>query len=132
VLLEERQHSVVQKIGRGDRRLAVIELEGEGPLIDAPNPCRKCCVVSTAITRCRRVRSPIQLRSSDRTLNYSLFLSECYVNESGGFPNRPRKKSLTAHILATAAFLSNLPKTTSLIVFTTIRTARIKLALLPP
>jgi hypothetical protein len=46
VLLEERQHPVVQEIGRRDRRLAIIELgEGdlgigidEGLLIDAPDP----------------------------------------------------------------------------------------------
>jgi hypothetical protein len=33
VLLEERQHSVVQEIGGGDRRVAVIEL-GEGGSAD--------------------------------------------------------------------------------------------------
>jgi hypothetical protein len=45
VLLEERQHTVIEQIGRRDRRLAIVELgEGdlgvgvdEGLLINAPN-----------------------------------------------------------------------------------------------
>ena len=46
MVLEERQHPVVEQIGGGDRRLAVIELGeshlgvgvDEGLLVDAPDP----------------------------------------------------------------------------------------------
>ena len=46
VAVEEREHAIVQKIGRRDRRLAIIELgEGdlgvgvdEGLLVDPPDP----------------------------------------------------------------------------------------------
>ena len=46
MLLEEREHAVVQQIGRGDRRLAIVEFGAgnlgvgidEGLLVDPPNP----------------------------------------------------------------------------------------------
>ena len=46
--VEERDHAVVEKIGRGDRRLAIVELGesdfgvgvDEGLLVDRPTPFR--------------------------------------------------------------------------------------------
>ena len=46
VAVEERDHAIVQKVGRGDRRLAIIELGAgdlgvgvdEGLLVDPPDP----------------------------------------------------------------------------------------------
>src|SRR6516225_6877614 len=62
VVLEYRQHSIIEQIGRRDRRLAIVKLGAgdlgvgvdEGLLIDAPDPLQVAdieCVLGAAIAR---------------------------------------------------------------------------------